>query len=344
MNPPYNGNVPDDPSAKRIGPAPKHPSGYAPSDDAPVHVAPPLNLDANPEDHDTVDDPPSQIPTPVRDMPAIAAEVAFGLPVPVEERASKRPPRVEERPPMTLDYSQPRSTGRPAPTSETTWEVTAEPQSVEADRDALLRDLLAIGAIDDSADRAVERDVTLRATLARARALRFRLMLADVWPASAWPEGKPATRERPLQLDLALESALLAALADGAPLTESKSPSGYTMPFVRTLVDFLRALRPDLPRTNLRDRGSAAIARLTIQGWRGAIEAFTRSARSAPEGARRTCLELAARIALTPPPTASRSADVVNEHRFGALADLERALSLPTGSVAQALDEAREPL
>jgi hypothetical protein len=307
-------------------------------------VAPPLDLDAPPEDQDTVDDPPSQIPTPVRDMPAIAAEVAFGLPVPVEERASRRPPPVEDRPPMTLDYSQPRSSGRPGPSSsETTWEVTSEPPSVDADREALLRDLLAIGALDDSADRAVERDVTLRATLARSRALRFRLMLGDVWPSSAWPQGKPATKERPLQLDLALEAALLAALADGAPLSDDKVERGYAMPFVRTIVDFLRALRPDLPRTNLRDRGSAAIARLTIQGWRAAVEGFTRSARASPEGARRTCLEIAARVALTPS-SAKRSADVVNEHRFGALADLERALTLPTGSVAQALDEAREPL
>jgi hypothetical protein len=344
MNPPYNGNVPDDPSAKRIGPAPKHPSGYAPSDDAPAHVAPPLDLDAGPnEDHDTVDDPPSKIPTPVRDMPAIAAEVAFGLPVPVEERASKRPPAVDDRPPMTLDYSQPRSSVRPPQPSETTWEVTAEPPSVDADREAILRDLLAIGTIDESADRAVERDVTLRATLARARALRFRLMLSDVWPASAWPQGKPATRERPLQLDLAIEAALLAALADGAPLSAPKVETGYPLPFVRTMVDFLRALRPDLPRTNLRDRGSAAIARLTIQGWRSAVEGFTRSARSSPEGARRTCLELAARVALTPS-SARSTGDVVNEHRFGALADLERALALPTGSMAQALDEARQPL
>jgi hypothetical protein len=104
---------------------------------------------------------------------------------------------------------------------------------------------------------------------------------------------------------------------------------------VKTIVDFLRGQRPDLPRTALQDRGAASIARLTIVGFKGALDQLARAARAVPEEARRTALELAARVALVP---------AMNEHRFGALADLERALALPTGSIARALDDARSPL
>ncbi|GAC1527939.1 MAG: hypothetical protein NVS3B10_25480 [Polyangiales bacterium] len=336
--------MPDDPHAKRTGPAPRHSSGHLASDDAPLHVAPPLDLRAPSPSDDPDTTPESE---PITHRPQVRepeVEVAFALPIPDEERSSARPPadldanldaNLEDRPPMTLDYAHPRPSdpGRSsAPISDAAhWRASGEPHSVESDREALLRDLVAIGALDESPDRVVDREVTARATLARARALRFRLMLQDVWPPSAWPQAAPASA-RPLHIDLALDVALVAALADGAPTPMGSPVASYAMPFVRPLIEFLRAQRPDLPRTALRDRGSSTIARLTIQGWRGALEHVTKIGRSLPEAPRRTALELAARLALVP---------ALNDHRFAALADLERALALPTGSVARALDDAR---
>ncbi|MEO7096612.1 MAG: hypothetical protein ABI175_25365 [Polyangiales bacterium] len=282
--------------------------------------------------------------------------VSFGLPFPVEERVSERPAappnaetdaQVEARGPMTVDYARPSPAPRPSPGSPgpsparaeiadmpAHWRATSEPPSAESDRDALLRDLLAIGPLEENPDRAADREVAGRATLARARALRFRLMLHDVWPPAAWPLGQSATAPRPLHIDLALDAALIVAVSDGAPSPHTR-PHGYEMPFVRTVVDFLRAMRPDLPRSALRDRGSASIARVTIVGFKSALEQLVRAGRAVPEDARRTALELAARVAHVP---------ALNDHRFAALSDLERALVLPTGSVAIALDLARKPL
>ena len=334
--------MPDDPRAKRQGKAPNHRSGYPASDDSPVHVAPPVDLR-----------PSSSIPA-APEVDGTEGTVPFGLPFPVEERVSQRPepmpeqePEVERRGPMTLDYSRP--SPPPAATAKRTseaprgdaadipphWRATSEPPSAEGDRDALLRDLVAIGPLEEKPDRNADREVAGRATLARARALRFRLMLHDVWPPSAWPQAQPATTLRPLHIDLALDSALIVAVADGAPSPTTRPQGAYGLPFVRTIVDVLRAMRPDLPRSALRDRGSASIARVTIVGFKSALEQLVRAGRSVPEDARRTALELAARVALVP---------ALNDHRFAALSDLERALVLPTGSVAVALDLARKPL
>ena len=265
-------------------------------------------------------------------------DVSFGLPFPVEERSSRLPPRPEGSP-DTFDFERPRTTPTGDFADERTpmpahWNAGSEPPTLEGDREALLRDLIAIGGLPSSADRISDREVPIRATIARARALRFRLMLHDVWSEAAWPVAVRARDPRPLHIDLSLDAALLVAIADGAPPPTTGSET-YAMPWVRPLVDFLRAERPDLPRSALRDRGASAIARLTIVGWRGALEHITKSARAVPEGARQTALELAARVSLTP---------MLNDHRFAALSDLERALALPTGSVARALDDARKPL
>jgi hypothetical protein len=334
--------VPDDPRAKRQGPAPNHRSGYPASDDAPAHVAPAVDLR-----------PSSSIPA-AAPVDEDAEPVPFGLPFPVEERVSERPVAptdedVEARGPMTVEYGRasPQPAAKrsfsPSPSSPRAdaadipphWRAMSEPPSADADRDALLRDLVAIGPLEENPDRAADREVAGRATLARARALRFRLMLHDVWPPSAWPQAQPAATMRPLHIDLALDAALIVAVADGAPSPPTRPQGGYGLPFVRTIVDFLRAMRPDLPRSALRDRGSASIARVTIVGFKSALEQLVRAGRAVPEDARRTALELAARVALVP---------ALNDHRFAALADLERALVLPTGSVAVALDLARKPL
>ena len=208
-------------------------------------------------------------------------------------------------------------------------------------RDALVLDIAAIGTVDERADRESDRAVSARATLARARALRFRLALLDVWPLGQTPRpirvaagsGRTVGESRPLHLDLTLDCALLAAIADGAPTPPGVAPGSSTLPFVGPLAAILLGHRGDLPRTALRDRGAAAIARITIMGWKGSLDQLTKLATTVPVGVRKVALEVAARIALVPP---------MNSHRLGALHELERALALPTGSAASAIDDARQ--
>ena len=204
--------------------------------------------------------------------------------------------------------------------------VTIDTGADQDEREAILRDLHAIGGLDERADRLVERGVSQRATLARARALRFRLALLDAWSGVGSP-GSPSDA-RALHLELAIDCMLLVAIADGAP--------GESLPVVSTMVDALRGIRSDLPRRALRDRGSAAIARLTIVGFRTSLDNLSRTAIAAPPDARRLTLELAARVAVGERPDA-----IVNEHRLAVLHDLERALALPTGSIAPAIETAR---
>lgn len=265
---------------------------------------------------------------------ALGADVHFTLPFPVEERKPSMPPPPDtddDAPPSaapeTVDWERASKVPGPAVPTASSPVPSSDPAADKAEIDALTRDLGAIAALDERPDRDIERAVAHRTTLARARALRFRLALLQAWPAQA---PAPHPTPGPLHLDLAIDAMLLVALADGAP---SVFGPASPLPVVATMVDALRALRPDLPRTALRDRGAAAIARLTIVGWKPALEALSRSATATPIDARRLALELAARTALL--------GKAVDNHRLGALQDLEKALALPTGSVAPAIQQAR---
>lgn len=272
-------------------------------------------------------------------MPELpGADVHFTLPFPVEERKPSMPPPPDtddDAPPSaapeTVDWERAskRLAGVPGPAVKTASSPvpSSDPAADQAEVDALTRDLGAMAALDERPDRGIERAVAHRTTLARARALRFRLALLQAWPAQA---PAPHPTPGPLHLDLAIDAMLLVALADGAP---SVFGPASPLPVVATMVEALRALRPDLPRTALRDRGAAAIARLTIVGWKSALEALSRSATAAPIDARKLALELAARTALL--------GKAVDSHRLGALQDLEKALGLPTGSVAPAIQQAK---
>lgn len=129
-------------------------------------------------------------------------------------------------------------------------------------------------------------------------------------------------------IDLAIDAALLVGFADGAPFVRHV-PAGAELPFVRAFATFMRGARPDVPRSVLRERGAASIARLTIAGYRAALDALARSAREITLDGRVLALDAAAFAALSP---------AANAQRLGALSDLERALGLRTGSVAQALE------
>ncbi len=275
--------MPRDPNADRTKPVPVHPEGLAVAEDSPVYVAAPLD-----------------VRPPLEEAPISAPPTTVNW-----DRVSARLPSV------------PISIGEPVRDHVVTVDTSAD----HDEREAILRDLRAIAGLDERPDRTTERAVAQRATLARARALRFRLALLDAWSGRDSP-GSPDAGA--LQLDLAIDAMLLVAIADGAP--------GQQLPVVAEMVEALRGIRGDLPRAALRDRGSAAIAKLTIVGFRGALEQLSRAAVAVPPESRRLSLELAARAALLPE---------IDDHRLGALKDLERALALPMGSVASAIETAR---
>jgi hypothetical protein len=307
----------DDPPRKSQAPA--HPEGLRAADEGPAFVAP--AVDVRPKSRARTMPPPAPLPPPSDDV----HEVAFSLAVPVEERKSQFPPEPapESVAPDTVNWDRVSSTHRASrPASR------PDPSIVSSEeRDAISRDLAAIGALDERADRAYERTVSARTTLARARALRFRLALLDAWDV----EVKSARHEsfsHALHLDLCIDAMLLVILADGAPGEAANA-------MIAAMVGALRALRPDLPRTALRDRGSSAIAKLTLVGWKAAMDSVAKSALATPPEARTLALELAARVALVPQ---------IDDHRLGALHDLERALSLETGAVAPAIETARRRL
>jgi len=325
--------MPRDPRSDRTKPVPEHPEGLRPADDAPVFVAP--AVDVRPSSPARSSAPP---PGPVV-TPHNTGDVPFTLPFPAEERTlSEPPPALDEppssQPPETVDWDRISARFPETPGPRTRPELRREPlvtidTATDADeRDAIVRDLHAIVGLDERPDRTIERGVAARATLARARALRFRLSLIDAW-MHANVSTDPTTDVRSLHLDLSIDAMLLVAIANGAPATEGPAAA---LPAVRVMVESLRSIRSDLPRTALRDRGAAAIARLTIVGYRGAVEQLAKTGQGAPTDARRLALDLAARVALIPG---------IDEQRLGALQDLEKALQLPTGSVAPAIESAR---
>jgi hypothetical protein len=249
------------------------------------------------------------------------------LAVPVEERKSQFPGSDDapvSEAPETIDWDRISSAGRLSSNRPSRPSASPDPSIVSEEREALLRDLAAIGPLDERADRVVDRPMGARTTLARARALRFRIALIDAWD-QAVKSARHESFSHALHLDLCIDSMLLVVMADGAP-ADSASP------MIGALVASLRGLRPDLPRTALRDRGASAIAKLTLVGWRSALDSVAKSALATPPEARSLALELAARVALVPQ---------IDEHRLGALHDLEKALSLATGAVAPAIEAAR---
>jgi hypothetical protein len=309
--------MPDDHPRKSQAPA--HPEGLRPADEGPGFVAP--AVDVRPKSKARTMPPPAPLPPPS------SGEVAFALPVPVEERNSQTPadePAPMSEAPRTIDWDRFSSAGgrvssNPRPST------PADPSIVSEERDAILRDLAAIGPLDERADRGGDRAVGARTTLARARALRYRLALIDAWESEVRSAKHDAFSAHALHIDLCIDVMLLVALADGAP-------GDAATPMIAAMVSALRSLRSDLSRTALRDRGASAIAKLTLVGWKSAMDSVAKAALATPPEARSLALELAARIALVPQ---------IDEHRLGALQDLEKALGLSTGAVAPAIEAAR---
>jgi len=350
---------------KKIG-APEHPSGFPVADDGPAHVAPAIDVRPKARARNPLPQPaPKEESGDVPFSLAIPAEERTSQHRAYDLDSEKT---IDEAMPMTVDFERNMPTLHHVraipldPADEVTLHpvpepitkigksnipivpvvprsmpgAAIEPESEDEDqmsqRDALILDIAAIGPVDERPDRSSERSVASRASLARARALRFRLSLLDAWPAGQMPRAAAVPAGRQLHIDLTLDCALLAAIADGAKTPPRTAPGSALFPFVAPLASILLSYRPDLPRTALRDRGAASIARLTIVGWKTACDHLARAGKSAPVDARRLALEIAARIAYVPP---------MNSERLGALNDIESALELATGSAALAIDQAR---
>ncbi len=384
-----------DRSPRRSTP-PKHPSGYPAADDAPVHLAPavdvregarrarvsspvgapsgswsplaPTRASAEPQVGGTAPMARGLDRAPSAEAPPSSSTdgALYTLAVPVEERHSRPPsPEPDEPAPRTLAYEPARSrlgapipiggpyvatppqvdvrpsSERPPPSALQVGSLAPEPLPAALaallvqhhepgdERASLARELASIGALDERPDRDVERDIGAKATLSRARALRFRLALLDAFAEA--PPANEASAPGTLPIDLAIDAMVLVGFADGAPFARHLA-TGLAMPFVLAMVRCLRAARPDLPRSALRDRGVASIAGLTVAGYRATLEALSRAALETPKDARALVVDAAASVATAP---------AVNPHRLAALGDLERALSLRAGVSARALEQAQ---
>ncbi|MBX7197456.1 MAG: hypothetical protein K1X94_35755, partial [Sandaracinaceae bacterium] len=181
--------MPNDPHSRRTQPAPPHPSGFSALDDAPVFVAPAVDVRPNSPVRTSLPPPePVTLPNPAYDAITLPQpDVHFTLPFPVEERKSSMPPPddADDQPissaPETVDWERAakKLAGVPVGASYPAASVPSpasdprlDPIADHAEIEALTRDLGVITTLDERADRAIDRAVAHRTTLARARALR----------------------------------------------------------------------------------------------------------------------------------------------------------------------------
>lgn len=276
---------------------PSHPSGYPVADDAPAFVAPALDL---------------RLAVEATASGAVEDAVLYTLAFPIVERVRSHAPDLDSEataPHAPAVHHEPEYQDDDADTavdlpaidgheagaddSETTIERdyyrdSGEETLLATERETLEHSLRSLGPFDAAPDLDVERPPADRVTLARARAIRFRLALLDVWPEDA---SSPAPADE--LVDLFLHPAIVVAFADGAPV-DARGVSETDADLVRTLVD----ARPnDVTRATLRDAGASACARVTLLGTRRAVDYLRDRFDGAPGAERRASLAVAARLA-----------------------------------------------
>ncbi len=270
---------------------PTHPSGFQAADDSPAFIAPALELRRAVEA--TIEG-------------EVESAVAFTLAFPIVER--QRVPEPESEPDEKTDEHDTTSpeteqfegndTLQDMPVIDPESTVERDPYKdsgeitlLASEQQTLLQSLSCIGPFDDLPDLGTQRPPQARVLLARARAMRFRLALLDLWPedhmrASALDD----------ELDLALHPAIVVALAGGAPVDGSgRSPSD--VPVAAALVDEVRSRHPDVVRATLRDAAAAAYARVTLLGTERAIDYVKIRFGDYPAAVRRDAVALATRVA-----------------------------------------------
>lgn len=251
-----------------------HPSGYPRAPDSPAHIAPALELRRAIE---------------ATQKGAVEDAVAYTLAFPIVERT--RPFEADEStnpevPVHPIGEEPDTFVDMPAVDPERTLERDPyrdrdSEQTLQAtESEVLTRSLQSIGEIEDPDSSAG------KVLLGRARAIRFRLALLELWPDDFSP-----VRAGDDLLDLAIHPAVLVALAE-----ESIEESAV----VAAIVDDVRARFPAVTRSTLRDTTAAACARVTLLGLPKAIEYVRSRFGELPGKQRRAALAVAQGLATTP--------------------------------------------
>jgi hypothetical protein len=250
-----------------------HPSGYPRAPDSPAHIAPALELRRAIE---------------AAQKGAVEDAVAFTLAFPIVERT--RPFESEEStnpevPVHPIGDEPDTFVDMPAVDPERTLERDPyrdrdSEQTLQAtESEVLTRSLQSIGEIDEPNSSAG------KVLLGRARAIRFRLALLELWPDDFSP-----SRTADDLLELAIHPAVVVALADD-PIEEAAA--------IAAIVDDVRARFPAVTRSTLRDTTAAAAARVTLLGGARAIDYIRTRFAELPGKQRRDALGVAQRLANT---------------------------------------------
>jgi hypothetical protein len=241
-----------------------HPRGYPEAHDSPAHIAPALELrraiEAAQRGH--VEDAVAYtlaFPIVERTRPYIDDDTNPEVPV---HPVGDEPDTVQDMPAVDPERTLERDPYR-----------DGEQTLQASEKELLQRSLQSIGPIDDVSTSAN------RVLLARARAIRFRLALLDIWP-----EDFSVPRASEDSLELAIHPLAIVGLGDeeGA---------------VRAIAEDVRGRLPGVNRNTLRDAGAACFARITLLGVPKAIEYVKTRFAELPGAERRAALAAAARLA-----------------------------------------------
>jgi hypothetical protein len=261
------------------------------ADDAPAYLAPPLDL--------------RRVVALVEAGSAADVEeaTAFALSFPIPSR-----PWRDAKPSGEPDRDQTLS-GSP-------YKQAGETTVRQSPRDILVRSLLSIGPLPQLADASAERPAADRVLVGRARAIRFRIALEELWPEEVERRGKKPPPDP--RVALACDAAVVVAIADGMP-AEGETTSPHDLPMVKALVDDARARFPQLGRRAFKDACVTSLARSTLLGFQRALQYVKNAAADATQGDRAACFETARRLSLVP---------AINDHRALAIGGLRRALAI----------------
>jgi hypothetical protein len=236
------------------------------------------------------------------DVDAVEDAVAFTLAFPITDRPAPSDPDTtmpDALPIAALRFpdSEDTSVDLPPVSDPTTIERdpyrSAEETTLHAgERDNLERVLASIGPLDDGPDLDVDRSAAARVLLARARAIRFRLAVLDVWG-----DDGEAIAPADDRLELAIHPAITVAFANGWP-TGRPAAAGHDDPLLAgALAEAVRAADRSVSRATFREVGSAACARVTLLGTRRAASYLRARFGEAPAAERRSAIALATKIA-----------------------------------------------
>jgi len=282
---------------------PEHPSGYQVADDSPGFVAPALDLRRAVEaaDRGSFED-------------AVAYTLAFPITGHIEHTVGfedehettnpevlvlpvgEEPDTATDMPAIVIDPDR-TSTMERVPDPERTIERDPYASDGEitiqaSERDVLTRSLASIGPLEELPDPRGLLPAATRVLLARARAIRFRLALLDVWPED-WSSARGGEE----LLDLAVHPTAVVTIADGFPSDPELLVGSDDIAVVSAIAHDVRERLPSITRATLRDAGAAAFARVTLLGAERAVEYLRGRFADVPGSERRAAITVAAKIA-----------------------------------------------